>query len=60
MDRSSLKVTDEEVSEEFGRVIALLALASKKPSFTRLMDEASRKGLNWIQALEYVIATVAC
>ncbi len=59
MDRTSLKVTDEEMAEEFGRVVGLLQLASRKTSFQRLMTEANHKGLNWIQALEYVIEKAA-
>ena len=53
-------MTDEEVAEEFGRVVVLLQLATRKPLFQRLMAEASHKGLNWVEALEYVVKKVAC
>lgn len=60
IDRTGLKVTDEEVAEEFGRVVVLLQLARRKPLFQRLMAEASHKGLNWVEGLEHVIGSVAC
>ncbi len=53
-------MTDEEVVAEFGRVVVLLQMAIRKPLFQRLMAEASHKGLNWIEALEYVVEKVAC
>ena len=54
MDRTILKVPDEEIAEEFGRVVVLLQRATSKPLFKPLMTEAIQKGLNWIEALEYV------
>lgn len=50
-----MKVSDEEVAEEFGRIVVLLQSATKKPLFTKLMAEARQNGLNWIEALEYVM-----
>lgn len=55
MDRTTLTVPDEEIAEEFGRVLALLQQATSKPLFRPLMSEAKHKGLNWIEALEYVV-----
>lgn len=60
MNRFTLTISDEVVAEEFGRVVALLQLATQKPHFRRLMTEASRNGLNWIQALEYVVEQTSC
>ncbi len=57
MDRAQLKVPDEEIAEEFGRVVALLQQATSKPLFKPLMIEANHRGLNWIEALEYVVDT---
>ena len=48
-------MSDEQVAEEFGRVVALLQRAKSKPHFRSLMSEARRQGLNWVEALEYVV-----
>ena len=55
MNRKDLAVPDEEVAEEFGRVVGLLQRAKDKPHFRSLMSEAKRQGLNWVEALEYVV-----
>ena len=55
MNRKELTVSDEQVAEEFGRVVALLQRAKNKPHFRSLMAEARRQGLNWVEALEYVV-----
>ena len=58
MNREQFKTPDEEVAREFGRVIDLLQKSiAKVPDqhlLTRLMKEASAKGLNWVEGLEYV------
>lgn len=60
MDRNSLRTTDEFMAAEFGRVMMLFGKAlpseSDRVSFERLMNEASEKGLNWIEGLEYAAA----
>ena len=60
MDRSSLRTPDEFVAAEFGRVMMLFGKAlpseTDRVSFERLMNEASAKGLNWVQGLEYAAA----
>lgn len=55
MDRNHLRLTEEEVAAEFGRILYLLQQARAKPRFKELMAEAGRKGLNWVEALEYVL-----
>ena len=55
MDRNRLRLTEEEVAAEFGRVLQLLQQAKTKPRFQQLMAEAGRNGLNWVEALEYVL-----
>ena len=54
MSREQYKTPDEEIAEEFGRVLELFQQARSKFLFAPLMNEASAKGLNWVQALEYV------
>ncbi len=60
MDRTKLTTPDEQVAEEFGRIVALLQKAASKPLFRPLMSEANHKGLNWVEALEYVIDAPGC
>ena len=55
MDRNRLRITEEEVAAEFGRVLQLFQQAKVKPRFQQLMAEACSKGLNWVEALEYVL-----
>ena len=59
MSREQYKTPDDEMAEEFGRVIHLFQETTSKTIdqdlFKRLMNEASAKGLNWIQGLEYVL-----
>lgn len=55
MDRTTLKIPDEDLAEEFGRVLALLQRATSKALFKPLMSEAKHRGLNWVEALEYVV-----
>ena len=58
MGRERLTTPDEELAEEFGRVMHLFTQAISHPTekarFQMLMNEASSKGLNWVDALEYV------
>lgn len=60
MSREYLRTPDDYVAAEFGRVMLLFGQAlpseSDRKNFERLTGEASAKGLNWIQALEYVAA----
>lgn len=60
MDRNSLRTPDEFMAAEFGRVMLLFGKAlpneSDRASFERLMNEASAKGLNWVEGLEYAAA----
>lgn len=60
MNREQFRTPDEDIVEEFGRVIELFQQSiAKFPDHTllvRLMSEASAKGLNWIEGLEYVAA----
>ena len=55
MDRNRLRLNEEEVAAEFGRVLQLLQQARLRPRFKQLMAEAGREGLNWVEALEYVL-----
>ncbi len=59
MAREQYKTPDEDVAAEFERVSQMFRLALGKPSdrvlFDSLMAEASSKGMNWVQGLEYVI-----
>lgn len=59
MAREQYRTPDEDVAAEFERVSQLFRLALGKSSdrllFDSLMGEASEKGLNWVQGLEYVI-----
>lgn len=59
MRREQYKTPDEDVVAEFERVCQLFRLALGEPSdrvlFDALMAEASERGLNWVQGLEYVI-----
>ena len=59
MAREQFRTPDEDVAAEFDRVCQLFQLALGKASdrvlFDSLMGEASDKGLNWIEGLEYVI-----
>ena len=59
MSRERYKTPDDELAEEFGRIIHLFQETTSKITdpelFKRLMNEASAKGLNWIQGLEYVL-----
>ena len=60
MDREHLRTPDEFVAAEFARVMRLFGQAlpsdADRTSFERLTTEASARGLNWIEALEYVAA----
>lgn len=60
MSRERYRTSDEGMVEEFGRVVQLIQEAHtrvpNKTTFVRLMNEANGEGLNWIEALEYVIA----
>ena len=59
MGREHYKVPEEDVAAEFDRVCQLFQLAMGKPSdrvlFESLMGEASDKGMNWVQGLQYVV-----
>ncbi len=59
MAREQYRTPDEDVAVEFERVSQLFRLALGKPSdrvlFDSLMAEASERGLNWVQGLEFVI-----
>jgi hypothetical protein len=59
MGREQYRTPDADVAAEFERVSQLFQLALGQPSdrvlFDSLMSEASDKGLNWVQGLEYVI-----
>lgn len=60
MTRESLRTPDEYMVVEFERVMRLFGHAlpneRSRSSFDRLTNEASARGLNWIQALEYAAA----
>ncbi len=60
MNREALRTPDEFVAAEFARVMMLFGKAlptdTDRTSFERLTSEASAKGLNWVEALEYVAA----
>lgn len=60
MNREALRTPDEFVAAEFARVMLLFGQAlpsdTDRITFERLTREASAKGLNWIEALEYVAA----
>jgi hypothetical protein len=59
MERFYRHTTDEELAAEFGRVKDLFDSALHGPAdraaFCTMMNEASAQGLNWVQALEYVV-----
>ena len=59
VDRAKLKTSDDEIRGEFDRVSRMFQLALGRPSdralFDHLMNEASGKGLNWVEGLQYVI-----
>lgn len=59
MGREQYKTPEEDVAAEFDRVCQMFQLAMGKPSdrmlFESLMGEASDKGLDWVQGLQYVI-----
>ena len=59
MGREQYKTAEQDVSAEFERVCQLFRLALGRPSdrvlFDSLMGEASARGLNWVQGLEYVM-----
>ena len=58
MSRERYTTPPEVVVEEFGRLLTTLEQAIPKAPdgglFTRLINEARAKGLNWVEALEYV------
>ena len=60
MSRELLRTPDEFMVVEFERVMRLFGQAlpneKSRPLFERLTIEASAKGLNWIEALEYAAA----
>ena len=60
MSREQLRTPDEFMAAEFGRVMRLFGQAlpteSDRTTFDRLMNEASARGLNWIEGLEYAAA----
>lgn len=60
MTRERYKTPEEDVSAEFSRVCQLFQQALPGPSdrilFDCLMNEASSQGLNWVDALQYVVA----
>ncbi len=59
MSRGQYRTSDEDVAEEFGRVIELLRQARAKPRFSQLMAEGCSRGLTWVEALEYVVRSKA-
>ena len=60
MQRHLLRTPDEFMVVEFERVMRLFGQAfpseHSRASFERLTNEASARGLNWVQALEYAAA----
>ena len=58
MDRKRLTTRDEEMVEEFGRLMQSFGDALPQHSdpvlFEQLMAEARAKGLNWVEGLAYV------
>ena len=56
MSRERYRTSDEDVAEEFGRVVELMQQARANPRFNQLMAEGCSQGLNWVEALEYVVA----
>ena len=58
MDRTRLTVRDEEMAEEFGRLMQSFGYALPRHAdltlFEQLMQEARAKGLNWVEGLAYV------
>ena len=59
MSREQFRTPDQEIVALKDRVLWLLQHASSDASdrvlFTSLMNEASARGLSWIQGLEYVV-----
>ncbi len=59
MRREQFKTPEEDVTAEFERVCRMFRLALGEPSdrvmFDALMAEASERGMNWVQGLEYVV-----
>lgn len=60
MGREHLKTPDEYMAVEFARVMMLFGQAlpteSDRAKFEELTAEASARGMNWVQALEYAAA----
>lgn len=60
LDRNQYRTSEEELAAEFGRVLTLfneaLARTGDGSLFRFLMNEASAKGLNWVEGLEYVVS----
>ena len=60
MSREYLRTPDEFVAAEFARVMMLFGQAlpseTDREAFERHMNEASAKGLNWVEGLEYAAA----
>ncbi len=56
MNRQYLKISDEELVAEFGKVLNLFSSALKTradaASFYRLVNEGSEQGLTWLEAVE--------
>ena len=56
--RERYKTPDEDVATEFGHLLHLFERAVPRSSdravFARLMNEASAKGLSWVEGLKYV------
>lgn len=59
MHRDHLKTPDEDVVAELQRVTVLFQLAlpdsGSRLTFDHLMNEAAARGMDWVNALEYVI-----
>ena len=57
-NREQYRTPDEDMATEFGRLLHLFERAtptrSDRAAFARLMNEASAKGLSWVEGLEYV------
>lgn len=57
MQRQSLRLSDEELAAEFGRIMILFTRAFPRGSdlaaFCRLVNEAGARGHNWVEALEH-------
>lgn len=57
VDRNQLKISDEELALEFGRLLGVFRRVFSghvhRPEMQRRLDKARAEGLSWVEALHY-------